>query len=922
MKGKRLITISAAIMLIVLASVGWAVDKPMQSTAFSIQNTKAAKQQALQSQNQNSKLGVRPGVVLVKFKDPLFLEVDQTGKRQLSRNAEAKVAAVASHHNLAIKDELVFQNVILMSIQDDQAVEVKVAELRKDPAVSWAQPDYQYKLHSVNPYDDGNWYSMWALSNVGQPVNGITGKYGADIRMTEAWAISDGGAYPVTVAVIDTGVAYNHSDLATNMWDGSLVCKDENNSLIPGGCPNHGWDYDDNNGAGSDNDPAPGGMVAGYYDAYYSYHPHGTHVAGTIAAADNTVGSIGVAPKAKIMALKTYELHTSSIVKAIAFAKNNGAKVINASWGGEGDDPVLKESVANFPGLFVASAGNSASDSRYTLPCNFDLTNVVCVAATDQNDDLANFSNYGNVVQVGAPGVNIFSTVPLYDLIKDKFETLQVPTLPSDFTSSAGSQWRSVDITKDLLGMGKYGSEYGKVVFGDNSFPYSDNANTTLTSSVFDLSDSSAADIAFDCGCDTPYDSTNWTDYMVLEATNDGGMTWNELVRWDKAVLNGPGKGGYGLGYYYSFFESAMLTGSFQFRFRWVTDATDNNHGGCFVDYVWFSAYTRGKLYDWAYWDGTSMATPHVVGLAALLWGTNDKLTIAQVKDVLVNSGDLLDSLSGKIASGKRINARNALKMLADTTPPKVTTLELIKLWPYGAQVLQFSESIGEASRNAIQQAILTELKASGFKSTMNFSWNEDSNKLIFYPYGETAVFKHSVFTNVADVMGNMAKLTLIKSLYDTKPPVVKGVSDGKTYDHAVQLTFNEGYATLNGQQFASGGWVRDNASYHLVVIDRSDNVTVIDFIINQPLKISKVAVKAGTVSATVKWVTSIRAASTLSFGTKPDDLSSEINGEKPVINHSLKLSGLDSGRKYYYRVSALVGGQWVQSPLKNFTTK
>ena len=136
----------------------------------------------------------------------------------------------------------------------------------------------------------------------------------------EAWATSEGNG--TIVAVIDSGVAYNHPDLINSMWNGSN-CKDENGAAL-GGC-NSGFDYED-----GDKIPLP------------STSSHGTHIAGTIAAVkNNSKGIIGVAPLTKIMAIKS-SLTTTDNVKSINFAQQNGAKIINASWAGTYDDTSLK----------------------------------------------------------------------------------------------------------------------------------------------------------------------------------------------------------------------------------------------------------------------------------------------------------------------------------------------------------------------------------------------------------------------------------------------------------------------------------------------------------------------------------------------------------------------------------------------------
>jgi len=155
---------------------------------------------------------------------------------------------------------------------------------------------------------------------------------------------------------------------------------------------------------------------------------HGTHIAGTIAAQkNNTLGIAGVAPQTKIMAIKS-SLTTDNIIMGINFAKNNGAKIINASWGSDepafAQDTLLASAIRDFPGIFITAAGNGGIDeisddneitpfypSSYNLP-KYNISNIISVAATNSSDALASFSNYGrDSVNVGAPGVSILSTL-------------------------------------------------------------------------------------------------------------------------------------------------------------------------------------------------------------------------------------------------------------------------------------------------------------------------------------------------------------------------------------------------------------------------------------------------------------------------------------------------------------------------------
>lgn len=277
----------------------------------------------------------------------------------------------------------------------------KVAELRDENKVLMAVPNAIVRADSIP--NDPYFPYLWGLQNTGQfSSQGIE----ADIGMDQVWDYITSAA-SIVVAVIDTGVDYNHPDLVDNMW------------VNTGEIPNNSIDDDEN----------------GYVDDVYGYdfynddgdpfddHYHGTHVAGTIGAVgNNSVGVTGVAQSASIMAVKFLSGdgwgYYSGAVSSIEYAVANGAKVLNNSWGGGGYDSALASAVAasNTAGvIFVAAAGNSGydTDDYPNYPSCLSSSNVVSVAATTYDDDIAYFSNYGAyTVDLGAPGYYIFSTLP------------------------------------------------------------------------------------------------------------------------------------------------------------------------------------------------------------------------------------------------------------------------------------------------------------------------------------------------------------------------------------------------------------------------------------------------------------------------------------------------------------------------------
>ena len=265
--------------------------------------------------------------------------------------------------------------------------------------------DFDYLLYPDWVPNDPDFSLLWHLDNTGQ--NG--GTPDADINAPEAWEVQR-GSRDVVVAVIDSGIDYNHQDLAANIWTNAGEVAGDGIDNDGNGYADdvYGWDwfYDDN-------DPIDD-------------NGHGTHAAGIIGAVgNNNVGIVGVSPEVSLMSLKfqgnfsgVYMGFASDAAKAIDYAVDNGADVINASFGGINFSSVMFDAVsrANDAGvLFVASAGNESSDNDVSprYPTNYDIPNVISVAAADNNDRLAEFSNYGaTTVDLVAPGVEILSTVP------------------------------------------------------------------------------------------------------------------------------------------------------------------------------------------------------------------------------------------------------------------------------------------------------------------------------------------------------------------------------------------------------------------------------------------------------------------------------------------------------------------------------
>jgi subtilisin family serine protease len=370
----------------------------------------------------NSEILGEYGTRTVQTRDATFDVVQDHWIVQFTQEAVDGISGVADTASLLTSD-IDFQvlrglgmvGVVLLRTDgaDPDAVE---SWLSANPNVASYGYDTVSQMDATYPDDPYLNSALWAFNNTGQ----TGGTPDADIDAVQAWDTTTGSA-SIVVGVIDSGVDYTHPDLAANMWV---------NTVEQGGLP------------GVDDD------LNGYVDDIYGYdfingdsdpmddYGHGTHVAGTIGAVgNNSIGVVGVNWTTSIMALKVFDstgaTTTAALIEAINYATmmrqeyddgsadgNPGAdlRVTNNSWGGYAPDAGLEAAIAANGAagcLFVAAAGNDSlnTDIFGHYPSSYDLDNIISVAASDDHDQLASFSNYGaETVDLAAPGHAIFST--------------------------------------------------------------------------------------------------------------------------------------------------------------------------------------------------------------------------------------------------------------------------------------------------------------------------------------------------------------------------------------------------------------------------------------------------------------------------------------------------------------------------------
>jgi thermitase len=303
----------------------------------------------------------RPGELIIKYKD-----------------GKAGVASAGLHQRHGSRQLREFKAYGLehVKVRTGQSVQEAISAFEADGDVEYAEPNYI--VHATVVPSDPSYSSLWGMTKISAPA---------------AWDNST-GSQTVVIGTIDTGIDYTHPDLKANIWPGNGTYPANGYNAIT-----HTYDPKDDNG-------------------------HGSHVAGTIGAVGNNgVGVAGVNWNVQIAACKFLDASgsgsTIDAIECLNYFKNlkaSGANVIatNNSWGGGGFSQSLYDAInAQRDILFIAAAGNSGAnnDTTASYPSNYELPNVVAVAATDSADALASFSQYGRrTVDVAAPGVSIYST--------------------------------------------------------------------------------------------------------------------------------------------------------------------------------------------------------------------------------------------------------------------------------------------------------------------------------------------------------------------------------------------------------------------------------------------------------------------------------------------------------------------------------
>ena len=527
------------------------------------------------------------GEVLVTFK--------KTASETKSRAVVKKRAMTMARHFKGLSRFKQKQTALVRA--KGKSTKQLIAELSADPDVESVEPNYIRRPFGLP--SDPRFNEMWALNNTGQTVNGTAGTPGADISYVEAFRRARTSTTRPIVAVIDTGVDHTHPDLKDNIWINSQELV--NGSIIDNEVDDDGNGYKDDifgyDFANGENIPVDAGT-------------HGTHVSGTIAAvADNALGIAGVSRNARIMALRVAA--TGGTIDAAAFIdaleytvamKNRGEPIvaINASFGGPSsslNEIQAIQAAANVGILFIAAAGNDGSNNDVVdvYPANYRLENMIVVAASTQNDQLASFSNFGfDRVDLAAPGTNILSVKPT------------VLTLTAGATSYPSN---TMTFSGEVLS--RSGTVIDCGIGGIGDFPPAVSGNIALIE---------RGGLTF---------ANKVTNAMAAGAT--AALIYNNVT---------PG----------NYLGTLITPGS------WVPVRSLSRSDGLAIKAALPLTAQVGMEQGFHFLNGTSMATPHVaaaVTLAALCY-PNENSSVRKVR--ILNAVDQKPAFAGKTNTGGRLN--------------------------------------------------------------------------------------------------------------------------------------------------------------------------------------------------------------------------------------------------------------------------
>jgi len=576
-----------------------------------------------------------PNTIIVEFRNKNFSLINSELQKM---GVKAKVLKSLSNHS-----DKAFA---IVKVQQGQNPKNIIKKLKQNPLVKSIQ--YNYIKKKLALPNDPLFVNQWHLD--GADNNAI------DINVQSVWDTTT-GSDDVVVAIFDTGLSIKHEDLEDNVWvneaelNGEPGKDDDGNGYVD---DVYGYDFatdmDGNNGP-----------------LYGDVDSHGTHVAGIIGAVgNNSVGVSGVNWKVKILPVKVFRpslgAYDSDILEAIDYIlllKDKGVNIVavNASYGGFGgdaDNSPMKDAIEALGEkgiVFFAAAGNSGIDNDLiyydipALPASYNVDNLVAVAATDENQNLTYFSQYGKkTVQVGAPGINILSTTDFIDGNDTNAEDFE------DGFENGGDNWSASEDGWSITDAKAHQGTYSVTDSPDGNYDDSSNGFNYIFTKEIDLSSEKGNQIAVDL-C---YQSNLGNGDIMFIALYNGDDSYVNIEYTDSSSTGDNWKCvGVPIPEYYK-------TSTFRVLIGYYHNGDGNSGDGVYFDDVKIGTFTHTNTYE--AWAGTSMATPVVTGTYALLSSVNDE--------------DIYSKISRIIGNGDKVNlpimgtVENVYNIVNNPTPP------------------------------------------------------------------------------------------------------------------------------------------------------------------------------------------------------------------------------------------------------------
>jgi subtilisin family serine protease len=523
-----------------------------------------------------------------------------------------------------------------------------IGELEKIGEVESVSPNYLRRIDQTVP-NDTHFSDLWGLHNVGQ----TGGTVDIDIDAPEAWDSATGSS-DVIVAVIDTGIDYNHPDLMGNLWNN----------------PYEWMDGFDNDGNGYVDDIYGINGITGTGDPLDD-HGHGTHCSGTIGAVgNNSLGVAGVNWDVSILSGKSFDAGGSgsdadaiTCINYIVYEKTimgQNIVAVNASWGGAGYNSAMVtaiDALGTADIVFCAAAGNDGTDNDASphYPSSYTNSNIIAVTAVDHNG--AQWYNYGATsVDIAAPGVEILSTIPganSYTPAPGDIIYADMDTYPGSWTTGGTRDWQVTSTEDPFLVNPSFPVPSPPNFWADSPGVYYsnyDDCHVTWAGNI-NLSGYVGQDVAI--GFHAAMYIEDYYDQCYLEFSDDGGSTWTPVFDWGNI-----GGGGYYWSPWAFLIPDSFKTTMFTFRFHLITDYSVTYEGFNFDN---IGIGMAPFVYGYDSWGGTSMATPHVTGAVAFLASVFPSETAAERITRILNTAVPLGSLSGKCVTGGMLNLNDAL---------------------------------------------------------------------------------------------------------------------------------------------------------------------------------------------------------------------------------------------------------------------